>query len=110
MVRSMHTDQFNHHPGQLMMNAGVADVRPADDGRWLTYGLGSESKNLPGYVVLDAGRGTSGGATSSVERLSADDLFRRAVPQPGRPGAEPVQPGRPLRRHARRRPSTPFAT
>ncbi len=33
-------------------------------GAWLTYGLGSESKNLPGYVVLSAGRGTSGGTSN----------------------------------------------
>ena len=38
-------------------------VRAAGDGLWLNYGLGSESQNLPGYVVLSAGRGTSGGAS-----------------------------------------------
>ncbi len=64
LVRSMHTDQFNHHPGQLMMNCGVPFFGRPSVGSWITYGLGSESKNLPGYVVLTAGRGTSGGATS----------------------------------------------
>ncbi len=63
-VRSMHTDAFNHHPGQLMMNTGVPSFGRPSVGSWLTYGLGSESKNLPGYVVLTAGRGTSGGTTS----------------------------------------------
>jgi hypothetical protein len=63
-VRSMHTDAFNHHPGQLMMNTGVPMFGRPSMGSWLTYGLGSASKNLPGYVVLTAGRGTSGGATS----------------------------------------------
>ncbi len=63
LIRSMHTDQFNHHPGQLMMNCGVPVFgRPSMDA-WINYGLGSESKNLPGYVVLTAGRGTSGGAS-----------------------------------------------
>ena len=63
-VRSMHTDAFNHHPGQLMMNTGVPTFGRPSMGSWLNYGLGSESRNLPGYVVLTAGRGTSGGATS----------------------------------------------
>jgi hypothetical protein len=64
LVRSMYTDQFNHHPGQLMMNCGSAMFGRPSLGSWLTYGLGSESKDLPGYVVLTAGRGTSGGASN----------------------------------------------
>ncbi|HEY2952692.1 MAG TPA: DUF1501 domain-containing protein [Verrucomicrobiae bacterium] len=62
LVRSMHTDQFNHHPGQLMMNCGSAQFGRPSIGSWLNYGLGSEAQNLPGYVVLTAGRGLSGGA------------------------------------------------
>jgi uncharacterized protein (DUF1501 family) len=63
MVRSMHTDQFNHHPGQLLMQCGRATFGLPTIGAWLTYGLGSESRELPGYVVLSNGRGTSGGAS-----------------------------------------------
>src|SRR6185436_14787402 len=63
LIRSMHTDQFNHHPGQLMMNCGVATFGRPSMGAWLNYGLGAESKDLPGYVVLNAGRGLSGGAS-----------------------------------------------
>jgi len=63
MVRSLHTDQFNHHPGQLMMQCGRETFGLPTMGSWLTYGLGSESQNLPGYVVLTSGRGSSGGAT-----------------------------------------------
>ncbi|MGH7127037.1 MAG: DUF1501 domain-containing protein [Planctomycetaceae bacterium] len=63
LVRSLHTDQFNHHPGQLLMQCGRAAFGLPCIGSWLTYGLGSESRNLPGYVVLTAGRGSSGGAT-----------------------------------------------
>jgi hypothetical protein len=63
MIRSMHTDQFNHHPGQLLMQCGRATFGLPTMGAWLTYGLGSEGENLPGYVVLTAGRGSSGGAT-----------------------------------------------
>ena len=63
-IRSMHTDAFNHHPGQLMMNTGVMTFGRPTVGAWLNYGLGSESQDLPGYVVLTAGRGTSGGASN----------------------------------------------
>ena len=63
MVRSMHSSQFNHHPGQLLMQCGRAQFGLPSMGSWLTYGLGSESQNLPGYVVLSSGRGSSGGAT-----------------------------------------------
>ncbi|MSR32440.1 MAG: DUF1501 domain-containing protein [Gemmataceae bacterium] len=64
MIRSMHTDAFNHHPGQLMMNTGVSQFGRPSMGSWVNYGLGSVSRNLPGYVVLSAGRGTSGGTSN----------------------------------------------
>ena len=63
LVRSLHTDQFNHHPGQLMMQCGRGTFGLPTMGSWLNYGLGSVSENLPGYVVLNSGRGSSGGAT-----------------------------------------------
>ncbi len=63
LVRSLHTEQFNHHPGQLMMQCGRGTFGLPTMGSWLTYGLGSVSQNLPGYVVLTSGRGSSGGAT-----------------------------------------------
>ena len=63
MVRSMHSEEFNHHPGQLQMQCGVSRFGMPTMGSWITYGLGSQSSNLPGYVVLNAGRGSSGGAT-----------------------------------------------
>jgi hypothetical protein len=64
LVRSMHTDAFNHHPAQLMLNSGVPRFGRPSMGSWLVYGLGSESENLPGYVVLTAGRGSSGGVSN----------------------------------------------
>ena len=64
LIRSMHTDAFNHHPAQLMMTTGVPRFGRPSLGSWLTYGLGSESENLPGYVVLSAGRGSSGGVSN----------------------------------------------
>ena len=64
LIRSMHTEAFNHHPGQLMMNSGVPRFGRPSMGSWMNYGLGSESRNLPGYVVLTSGRGTSGGTSN----------------------------------------------
>jgi uncharacterized protein (DUF1501 family) len=61
-VRSMHSDQFNHHPGQLKLFTGHNQVGRPAMGSWVTYGLGSESQNLPGFVVLSSGSGTSGGS------------------------------------------------
>ena len=56
VIRSMHTDVPNHEPGLLMMNSGNQQpIRPSL-GSWLSYGLGNENENLPGYVVLCPGR------------------------------------------------------
>ena len=55
VVRSMHNDIPNHEPSLMMMNCGdVRQVRPSF-GAWLTYGLGSENQNLPGFIVLCPG-------------------------------------------------------
>ena len=64
LVRSIYSEAFNHHPGQLMMNTGVPRFGLPSIGSWINYGLGSESNNLPGYVVLTAGRGSSGGVSN----------------------------------------------
>ena len=80
MVRSLHSEQFNHHPGQLLMQCGRASFGLPTMGSWLSYGLGSESRNLPGYVVLNSGRGSSGGATlwqsGFLPSVHAGVLFR----------------------------------
>ncbi len=52
MIRSMHTDIPNHEPSILMMNTGHTQVGRPSLGSWLTYGLGTGNKNLPGFVVL----------------------------------------------------------
>jgi hypothetical protein len=64
LVRSMHTDAFNHHPGQLLLFGGSIQVGRPTMGAWTLYGLGSESQNLPGFVVLSSGVGTSGGTSN----------------------------------------------
>ena len=64
MVRSMHTEPFNHHPATIMMNSGFQRMGRPTIGSWLTYGLGSECTDLPGYIVLEPGPGIRGGATN----------------------------------------------
>jgi uncharacterized protein (DUF1501 family) len=64
MVRSVHTDAFNHHPGQLLLFTGSMQFGRPTMGAWVVYGLGSESKNLPAFAVLASGAGTSGGASN----------------------------------------------
>lgn len=64
VVRSMHTEPFNHHPATIMMNSGSQRMGRPTIGSWLTYGLGSECHDLPGYVVLEPGPGIRGGATN----------------------------------------------
>ncbi len=62
MVRSVTTDAFNHDPAELlMMTGGMLSGRPSM-GSWVVYGLGSESQNLPAFVVLSSGKGPSAGA------------------------------------------------
>lgn len=64
LVRSMYSEAFNHHPGQLLLMSGSIQLGRPSLGAWTTYGLGSESQNLPGFVVMSSGRGTSGGASN----------------------------------------------
>src|SRR5882757_9186524 len=62
IVRSLVTDAFNHAPGQVMMNTGAQQFGRPSFGAWTLYGLGSESQDLPGFVVFSTGsKGPSGG-------------------------------------------------
>jgi hypothetical protein len=64
VVRSMKTTQFNHAPGQIFMNTGHQIPGRPSLGAWLSYGLGSESKDLPGFVVLLSGERNPDGGKS----------------------------------------------
>ncbi len=55
IIRSLHTDQFNHGPAQIFMNSGHQIVGRPSMGAWVTYGLGSVSDSLPGFTVLLSG-------------------------------------------------------
>ncbi|GAB4499357.1 MAG: DUF1501 domain-containing protein [Saprospiraceae bacterium] len=54
-LKAVQTDQFNHAPAQLLMHTGSARLGRPSMGSWVTYGLGSENANLPGFVVLTSG-------------------------------------------------------
>ncbi len=64
LIRSMQTDAVNHAPAQILMNTGNQNFGRPSFGAWTLYGLGSESQELPGYVVLTSAKGTSGGASN----------------------------------------------
>ena len=63
-IKSMFTDQFNHAPAELLLFSGSPQFGRPSMGSWVTYGLGSENQNLPGFVVLVSG-GTNPSAGNS---------------------------------------------
>src|SRR5216117_2105444 len=81
IVKSMHTDAFNHAPAQIFMNTGSVQFGRPSFGSWVTYGLGSESTDLPAYVMFSTGsKGTSGGSSNwgsgFLPSLHQGTLFR----------------------------------
>lgn len=65
IVKSLVTDAFNHAPAQVMMSTGTQQFGRPSMGAWTLYGLGSESRDLPGFVVFSSGqKGPSGGNTN----------------------------------------------
>ena len=77
MIRSMTTDVSNHHPGQLLANCGVPRFGFPSMGSWVTYGLGSESRNLPAFVVLLSNNGPGDlGGTALWDNAFLPSAFR----------------------------------
>jgi hypothetical protein len=64
LVKSVHTDQFNHAPAQIFLNTGFPRPGRPSLGSWVVYGLGAESEELPAFVVMSTGAGISGGAAN----------------------------------------------
>src|SRR5206468_5213899 len=65
IVKSMVTDAFNHAPAQIFMSTGAQQFGRPSLGAWATYGLGSESHDLPGFIVFSYGKkGPSGGSSN----------------------------------------------
>jgi len=63
VIRTLHTDEINHAPAQMFLHSGFGRGGRPSFGSWVAYGLGSESRELPAYVVLVSGP-TGGGGTS----------------------------------------------
>jgi hypothetical protein len=83
IVKSMTTDAFNHAPAQIFALTGSQQFGRPSIGAWVTYGLGSESKDLPGFVVFSSGsKGPSGGnscwGSGFLPSSHAGTLFRTA--------------------------------
>ena len=76
LIRSMHTDEFNHAPAQLFMLTGGPRLGRPSIGSWITYGLGSENENLPGFMVL-----VSGGKTPSAGKSAWGSGFLPTIYQ-----------------------------
>lgn len=87
LVRGMFSEQFNHHPGQLLMHCGSPIVGRPSMGSWLLYGLGSESQNLPGFVVLQSG---PRGGSSSTGLFASGFLPSEYQGVPFAAGSEPI--------------------
>ena len=64
LIRSVHTDQFNHAPAQIFFNTGFSQPGRPCIGSWATYGLGCATENLPAFVVMSTGSGVSGGTAN----------------------------------------------
>lgn len=64
LIRTMQTEAVNHAPAQIMMNSGSQQFGRPSFGSWTLYGLGTESADLPGFVVLTSAKGTSAGASN----------------------------------------------
>ena len=75
-LKAMHTSEFNHAPAQLMLQTGSPRLGRPSMGSWVTYGLGSENQNLPGFVVL-----VSGGKTPSAGKSAWGSGFLPTVYQ-----------------------------
>jgi hypothetical protein len=86
-LKAVHTDQFNHAPAQLLMHTGTPRLGRPSMGSWVTYGLGSENANLPGFIVL-----TSGGKNPDAGKSIWGSGFLPSVYQgvQCRSGKEPV--------------------
>jgi hypothetical protein len=86
LIRTMQTEAVNHAPAQIMMNSGSQQFGRPSFGSWTLYGLGSESADLPGFVVLTSAKGTSGGASN----YGCGFLPTMYAGTPFRPAGDPV--------------------
>ena len=86
-VRSTVTDAFNHAPAQLLMSTGAQQFGRPSMGAWVTYGLGSESEDLPGFIVLNS---SDSGPSAGTALWGSGFLPTARQGVPFRSGGEPV--------------------
>jgi hypothetical protein len=79
LIRSMHTDAVNHAPAQILMNTGSQQFGRPSFGAWTLYGLGSESEDLPGFVVLTSAKGPAA-APATTAAVSCRPSTAASVP------------------------------
>ena len=106
ILKSVHTDQFNHAPAQIFFNTGFAQPGRPSMGSWVVYGLGCETKDLPAFVVMSTGGGISGGSGQLVERLPAHDSIPASASATRATRSSTVAARRHRRRSRRTRRST----
>ncbi len=87
IVKSVHTEQFNHAPAQIFMNTGGPIPGRPSMGSWLSYGIGSESTDLPSFVVL---KSTSGNVSGGAAMWSAGFLPGSHAGVPFRASGDPI--------------------
>jgi hypothetical protein len=87
VVRSLVTDAFNHAPAQIMMNTGSQQFGRPSFGSWVTYGLGSETRELPAFVVLNSGKKGPSGGNSNFGNGFLPSVYQGV---PFRTGGDPV--------------------
>ncbi len=102
VIRSMHTDQFNHAPAELLLYTGSPRSGRPSMGTWVTYGLGTENENLPGFVVLISSGVQPNGGKSSFGSGFLPSVYQgvqcRSQGDPVLYASDPAGMDRPLRR------------
>ncbi len=102
VIRSMNTDQFNHAPAELLLYTGSARTGRPSMGTWVTYGLGSENANLPGFVVLISSGVQPNGGKNSFGSGFLPSVYQgvqcRSKGDPVLYASDPAGMDRPLRR------------
>jgi hypothetical protein len=102
VIRSMNTDQFNHAPAELLLYTGSPRAGRPSMGTWVTYGLGSENENLPGFVVLISSGVQPNGGKSSFGSGFLPSVYQgvqcRSQGDPVLYASDPSGMDRPLRR------------
>jgi len=102
VIRSMNTDQFNHAPAELLLYTGSARGGRPSMGSWVTYGLGTENSDLPGFVVLISSGVQPNGGKNSFGSGFLPSVYQgvqcRSMGDPVLYASDPAGMGRPVRR------------